>query len=58
MCDWQWVNFGRFIAEEHYRLARTPLAAADATLGELSKNAVKSVRELAEEAAARVWQVS
>jgi hypothetical protein len=64
--QWQRVNLGRFIAEEHYRLtlaladvgrseeARALLAAADAVLGELSDNAAKGVRELAERTAARV----
>ncbi|WP_405590788.1 hypothetical protein [Streptomyces sp. NBC_01092] len=68
--DWQRVNLGRFIAEEHYRLtlaladtdrpeeARALLAAADAILGELSENAAKGVRELAEETAARVRGIS
>ncbi|MEV8087227.1 hypothetical protein [Streptomyces nigra] len=63
---WQRVNFGRFIAEEHYRLtlalvdagrseeARALLTAADAVLGELSDNAAKGVRELAERVAASV----
>lgn len=67
---WQGVNLGRFIAEEHYRLAgaladaglpeeaRALLAAADAILGELSGNAAKGVRELAEETAARMREVS
>ncbi|QOV34814.1 hypothetical protein IM697_32625 [Streptomyces ferrugineus] len=67
---WQNVNLGRFIAEEHYRLtraladadladeARTLLTAADAILGELSENAARGVRELAEETAARVREVS
>ncbi|CAL9366246.1 hypothetical protein SUDANB32_00766 [Streptomyces sp. enrichment culture] len=65
---WHRVNLGRFIAEEHYRLtlalvetgcvpeARVLLAAADAVLGELSDNAAKGVRELAERAAARVGE--
>ncbi|WP_369173229.1 hypothetical protein AB5J49_37155 [Streptomyces sp. R28] len=68
--DWQRVYFGRFIAEEHYRLslaladadlpeeARALLAAADAILGELSENAAHGVRELADETAARVAEVS
>ncbi|CCK26652.1 hypothetical protein BN159_2273 [Streptomyces davaonensis JCM 4913] len=63
---WTQVNFGRFIAEEHYALtralvdadlpegARTLLAAADAILGELSGNGLKRLRELAEETAERV----
>ncbi len=63
---WQRVNLGRFIAEEHYRLtlalvdagrseeARTLLTAADAVLDELSDNAAKGVRELAERTTARV----
>jgi hypothetical protein len=66
---WQRVNLGRFIAEEHYRLtlalsdagrseeARVLLTAADAVLGELSDNAAKGVRELAERTAARVREV-
>lgn len=66
---WQQVNLGRFIAEEHYRLtlaladadrsedARALLTAADAVLGELSDNAAKGVRELAERTAARVRKV-
>ncbi|WP_142173333.1 hypothetical protein [Streptomyces sp. SLBN-134] len=66
---WQQVNLGRFIAEEHYRLtlaladagrpeeARALLVAADAVLGELSDNAAKGVRELAERTAARVREV-
>lgn len=68
--DWQSVNFGRFIAEEHYRLtqaladaglfeeARALLTAADAILGELSENAANGVRELAEGTAARVREIS
>ncbi|MEU5521935.1 hypothetical protein ABZ759_15055 [Streptomyces sp. NPDC047860] len=63
---WRRVNLGRFIAEEHYRLtlaladagrleeARALLTAADAVLGELSDNAAKGVRQLAERTAARV----
>ncbi|WP_203588224.1 hypothetical protein [Actinospica acidiphila] len=63
---WHRVNLGRFIAEEHCRLtlaladdglldeARALLTAADAVLGELSDNAAKGVRELAERAAERV----
>lgn len=63
---WRRVNLGCFIAEEHYRLtlaladagcvdeARALLTAADAVLGELSDNAAKGVRELAERAAERV----
>ncbi len=63
---WRRVNLGRFIAEEHYRLtlaladagrseeARALLTAADDVLGELSDNAAKGVRELAERTAARV----
>lgn len=67
---WQRVNLGRFIAEEHYTLARALAAdtdrveesrallpAADAILGELSENASKGVRELAEETAERVRQL-
>ncbi|MCF1598998.1 hypothetical protein [Streptomyces muensis] len=68
--QWQRVNFGRFIAEEHYRLAhaladanlpdeaRALLTAADAILGKLSENAANGVRELAEETAARVREIS
>jgi acyl transferase domain-containing protein len=68
--DWQRVNLGRFIAEEHYTLARALaedglpvearalLAAADGVLGELSEFPAKGVRELAEETAARVREVS
>ncbi|MEU9167510.1 hypothetical protein AB0D34_06885 [Streptomyces sp. NPDC048420] len=72
---WTRVNFGRFIAEEHYALARALadashtdaglaeearalLAAADAILGELSEFPAKWVRELAEETAERVRDVS
>ncbi|WP_240503097.1 hypothetical protein [Streptomyces prasinopilosus] len=67
---WQRVNLGRFIAEEHYRLtlaladagrpeeARALFTAADAVLGELSENAARSVRELAEQTAARVREVA
>ncbi|MFE5888208.1 hypothetical protein ACFQ6E_04670 [Streptomyces sp. NPDC056462] len=67
---WEGVNLGRFIAEEHYRLtralaeealpdeARMLLPAADAILGELSENAAKGVRELAEETAALVRELS
>jgi len=63
---WHGVNFGRYIAEEHYALtraladadlpeeARTLLACADAILGELSGNAATGVREFAEETAERV----
>ncbi|OWA11619.1 hypothetical protein B9W62_05935 [Streptomyces sp. CS113] len=66
---WQRVNFGRFIAEEHYRLtlaladagrteeARALLTAADAVLDELSRSAADGVGELAERAAARVREV-
>ncbi|WP_432192642.1 hypothetical protein [Streptomyces sp. bgisy027] len=68
--QWQGVNLGRFVAEEHYRLtraladaglpeeARALLAAADAILGELRENAANGVRELAEETATRVREVS
>lgn len=68
--QWEGVNLGRFIAEEHYRLtrvlaeahltdeARSLLPAADAILGELSENGTKGVRELAEETAARVRELS
>ncbi|MGW6734073.1 hypothetical protein [Streptomyces sp. NPDC055013] len=67
---WEGVNLGRFMAEEHYRLtraladvplpdeARMLLPAADAILGELSENAAKGVRELAEETAALVRELS
>lgn len=67
---WQQANLGRFIAEEHYRLslaladahhseeARVLLTEADAIFGELSEGAAKGVRELAEEAGARVREVS
>ncbi|MGP4085308.1 hypothetical protein [Streptomyces sp. KR55] len=67
---WRGVNLGRFIAEEHYALtraladaglpadARTVLTAADAILGELSENAANGVRELAEQTAERVREVS
>ncbi|WP_328421930.1 hypothetical protein [Streptomyces sp. NBC_00443] len=67
---WDGVNLGRFIAEEHYRLTRALavanlrdeahalLPAADAILGELSENAAKGVRKLAEETAARVRELS
>lgn len=63
---WRRVNLGRFLAEEHYTLAgaldeadfpgqaRAVLAAGGAILGELSENAAKGVRELAEETAARL----
>ncbi|MFE4670276.1 hypothetical protein ACFRI7_34855 [Streptomyces sp. NPDC056716] len=67
---WRRVNLGRFIAEEHYALAnaladarlpqqaRAVLAAGDAILGELSDQAAKGVRQLAEETATWVWGVS
>ncbi|WP_165396420.1 hypothetical protein [Streptomyces sp. F001] len=67
---WRGVNLGRFIAEEHYALtraladaglpadARTVLTAADAILGELSENAANGARELAEQTAERVREVS
>lgn len=63
---WQGVNLGRFIAEEHYALARdlaganlpeearAALAAADGIRGELSGAAATAVRELAEDVAERV----
>ncbi|MFJ9632344.1 hypothetical protein ACIRU8_32055 [Streptomyces sp. NPDC101175] len=63
---WRDVNLGRFVAEEHYALAcalveaglreeaRVTLAAAESILGELSEAAGRAVRELAEDAAARV----
>ncbi|MFF7212834.1 hypothetical protein ACFZAU_20210 [Streptomyces sp. NPDC008238] len=66
---WKEVNFGRFIAEEHYRLAlaladagrpeeaRALLTAADAIRGALTENAAKGVRELAERTAARVREL-
>ncbi|MET9967714.1 hypothetical protein ABZZ80_17725 [Streptomyces sp. NPDC006356] len=68
--QWQRVNFGRFIAEEHYRLvhaladanlpeeARVLLTVADAILGELSGNAANGVRGLAEGTAVRVREIS
>ncbi|WP_369274107.1 hypothetical protein AB5J55_33030 [Streptomyces sp. R11] len=64
------MNLGRFTAEEHYRLthaladahlpdeARSLLPAADAILGELSENAAKGARKLAEETAARVRELT
>ncbi|MGI5379012.1 hypothetical protein ACQEV2_33135 [Streptomyces sp. CA-251387] len=67
---WRCASLGRFMAKEHYRLtrslaeagrpdeARALLTAADAILGELPENAAKGVRELAEEATARVREVS
>ncbi|WP_328437946.1 hypothetical protein OHA71_13415 [Streptomyces sp. NBC_00444] len=67
---WTRVNFGRFIAEEHYALTRVLadaalteeahilLTAADAILGELSGNGMKSLRDLAEETAERLRDVS
>lgn len=70
LCHWEGVNLGRFIAEEHYRLtraladaclpgeARMLLRAADAILGDLSENAAKGVRELAEETTALVRELS
>ncbi|WP_406120797.1 hypothetical protein [Streptomyces sp. NBC_00989] len=63
---WQGVNLGRFIAEEHYALARdladadlpeearAALAAAEEIRGELSGAAATAVRELAEDVAERV----
>ncbi|WP_328677299.1 hypothetical protein [Streptomyces sp. NBC_00343] len=63
---WQGVNLGRFIAEEHYALARdladanlleearAALVAADGIRGELSGAAATAVRELAEDVAERV----
>lgn len=60
------MNLGRFIAEEHYALARdlaganlpeearAALAAADGIRGELSGAAATAVRELAEDVAERV----
>ncbi|MCL8014333.1 hypothetical protein [Streptomyces sp. AS02] len=68
--DWRCGSLGRFMAKEHYRLARALadagepeearalLTAAEAILGELPEVAAKTVRELAEEAVARVWEVS
>ncbi|MFG2551320.1 hypothetical protein [Streptomyces sp. NPDC048581] len=68
--NWQCGSLGRFMAKEHYRLtraladagqpeeARTLLTAADAILGELPEDAAKTVSELAEEAVARVRDVS
>ncbi|MFJ9815589.1 hypothetical protein ACIRU3_09990 [Streptomyces sp. NPDC101151] len=67
---WQGVNLGRFIAEEHYALARAladadrpeesgaVLAAGEAIRGELSGAAAEAVRKLAEETSARVREVS
>ncbi|OIK06384.1 hypothetical protein [Streptomyces monashensis] len=67
---WKQVGLGRFIAEEHYRLAlaladasrpeeaRTLLTAADAILGELSENTANGIRELAELTAARVREAN
>ncbi|MGW0598997.1 hypothetical protein ACWD11_17865 [Streptomyces sp. NPDC002776] len=66
---WTRVNFGRFIAEEHYALtraladaglpreARALLTAADAILGELSENPAEGLRELAGKTAERVGDV-
>jgi hypothetical protein len=63
---WQGVNLGRFIAKEHYTLARdladadlpeeahATLAAADGILGELTGAAAPALRELAEDVAERV----
>jgi hypothetical protein len=63
---WQGVNLGRFIAEEHYALARdladadlpeearATLAAADEIRGELSGAAATAVRELAADVSERV----
>ncbi|MGW1540808.1 hypothetical protein ACWCPM_11300 [Streptomyces sp. NPDC002309] len=63
---WRQVNLGRLVAEEHYALARaldeadhpeearSVLAAGDAILGELSENAARGVRELAEDTAAQL----
>jgi hypothetical protein len=63
---WQGVNLGRFIAKEHYALARdladahlpeearATLAAAEEIRGELSGPAATAVRELAIEVAERV----
>ncbi|MFG2372724.1 hypothetical protein ACGFY9_14750 [Streptomyces sp. NPDC048504] len=63
---WQGVNLGRFIAKEHYALARdladadlpeearATLAAADEILGELTGAAAPALRELAEDVAERV----
>ncbi|AZQ38231.1 hypothetical protein EJ357_36220 [Streptomyces cyaneochromogenes] len=68
--DWRCGSLGRFMAKEHYRLtraladagqpeeARALLTSAEAILGELPEVAAKTVRELAEEAVARVWEVS
>jgi hypothetical protein len=63
---WQGVNLGRFIAEEHYALARdladadlpeearATLAAADEIRGELSGAAATAVGELAADVSERV----
>ncbi|MEW1824522.1 hypothetical protein [Streptomyces sp. NPDC088196] len=65
---WQGVNLGRFIAKEHYALARdladadlpeearATLAAAEEIRGELSGPAATAVRELAVEVAERVGE--
>ncbi|AIA07797.1 hypothetical protein [Streptomyces noursei] len=66
---WQQVNLGRFIVEEHYRLAlalvdagcpeeaRALLMAADGILGELSEDAASGIRELAERTVVKVREV-
>ncbi|MFD4554147.1 hypothetical protein ACFWP5_07440 [Streptomyces sp. NPDC058469] len=63
---WQGVNLGRFVAEEHYALARdladadlpeeasAGLVAADEIRGALSGAAATAVRELAEDVSERV----
>ncbi|GGM11562.1 hypothetical protein GCM10010129_64470 [Streptomyces fumigatiscleroticus] len=67
---WRGVRLGRSVAEEHYVLARAladaglseearaVLTAGDAILGELSANAARGVRELAEETAEHLRRVS
>jgi hypothetical protein len=67
---WQGINLGWFIAREHYTLtraladadlreeARATLPAADAILGDLSGAAATAARELAEEVAERVRDLS
>ncbi|WP_166028132.1 hypothetical protein [Streptomyces chilikensis] len=70
LCHWQRVNLGRYVAEEHYRLAlalagagrleeaRALLTAADAILDELSDNAANGIRELAGRCAASVREAA
>ncbi|MFE0512757.1 hypothetical protein [Streptomyces sp. NPDC058964] len=67
---WRGVNLGRFIAEEHYALARAladadlpeearaVLVAGEGIRAELSGAAAEAVRGLAEETAARIRKVS